>query len=51
MKIINYFDPKFKTLMRLYLLQLLIPVDGYFESALSLALVRALLNLEVLPLC
>lgn len=48
MKKIIHSDPKIKTFLRPYLLQLLIPVDGYFEPALSLALDAALADLESL---
>jgi len=37
---------KFQAFLRLYLLQLLIPADGHFESRLSLAIDRALADLE-----
>lgn len=36
-----------RLLLRLYLLQLLIPEDGHFEPELSLALDRALIELEL----
>jgi hypothetical protein len=37
---------KYQALVRLYLLTMLIPADGHFDSALSLALDRALLDFE-----
>jgi hypothetical protein len=39
---------KLQAIVRLYLLQLLIPGDGHFEPDLSLALDRALLAWEAL---
>jgi hypothetical protein len=48
MEILVYSDPKFEALLRLFFIQLLIPDDGHFEPALSLALDMALVDLEAM---
>lgn len=40
------FSKKYQPACRLFFLQSLIPVDGFFESGLSLALDRVLMELE-----
>jgi hypothetical protein len=42
----NQFPENFQAIFRLFYLQLLIPADGYFEPELSLAIDRAVLQVE-----